>query len=181
MASDENSGLPPDTVLRNQYARIYYLTIREWLIELYKELNGSLEWTGPAWQKFLHSAAFDKVVHEKMATLSSFTQEKIAYCDPVGELEEAEIAGGVRFITLPLIVHPRSELVEKLEGPSRGIAGDAFGPIGVGQVATRQFIKAIAQMFLKDVLKVDFRLIGRARLFSGTWILDEKLEYIREP
>ena len=132
---------------------------------------------GENWQKFVNSIELDHLVHEKLVTLSDFTLEKIANCDMAGEFEEAIFPGNVAVLCVPIVSHPRSELTQTLEGPSLGVAADAFGLIGIGQVATRQFIKALVQMFLKDVLKMEFRIMSMHGPSTGLWRINDQLAY----
>ena len=180
-AQTSTKKAPTNSELRNLYARVYYLTAQEWLIEHYKSLNGDLTWTGPAWFNFVNSAEFDRVVHEKLASMSMHTREMIAFCDQTGDFDEVVFEGAVTALCLPIMPHPRSELVVQLEGPSQGFAADAFGPVGIGQMATRQFIKAMATFFLKDILKMDFHILGRAGVVSCIWKINDKLEYEQLP
>lgn len=179
MANRELSG---DTQYRNDLARVYYLTTRERLIEIYRSVNGDLVWSMPKWLTFINSRALDELVHEKIATLSAFTREKVAYCDPINELDnvmlEGDEYGGTSVPCIQLAVHERTDLVKQLEGPSQGPVLDAFGPVGIGQYATRQLIKAMVQMFLKDVLEMEFRVVGLHCDFSGFWSIDDELKYV---
>ncbi len=171
--AQDMDDLPENTCYRNMLARIYYLTVRETLAEIYRTVNGSLDWTGTNWTRFVNCEALQRLVYDKMVTLSSFTYERIAYCDQVGELEEVILSDHVSVLCIPITSHLRLD-------QARGAVGDALGPAATIQIATRQFTKALMHMFLKDVLGMEFSIKGGTRgPFLGYWRINEKLAYER--
>ena len=162
--------------------KIFFLGDPREFRRIYRRINGTLKLDFKNWQKYVNSKELNDLILDKLATISTYGLQTLAYAELAEDYGVEIHLDGAIYLAMPFIAHPLTQFTrERIEARMRPNCSVGYRlyphPLeaeGLVQTAARAFITTLNHYVFTLLTKKPFMIL---RTVTGWRKLDAELNY----